>query len=106
MKSVRNCGRNLTANQKREYPSDPVSTPRAIEGIGLVGLVVGIMAAFGGATLLIVLILHSGLSSIYAISEQSHIPFLVLLATPFWGGFLIACAVNSVRWLLKHVTRS
>lgn len=83
-----------------------MSVLRATEGIGLVGLTVGVMTLFGVVSLAIIFMYHGALASIYSISRYTRIPFLVVLAFPFWGGFIAACTVNGVRWLLKHVSRS
>lgn len=83
-----------------------MSVAKTTTGLGLIGVTLCIMAVFGVLTLAVVFLYHSALSGVYAISEQTHIPFLALLAMPFGVILIIGLLVDGIRWLLKHVSRS
>lgn len=77
-----------------------VNYPRPTIGIGLIGITVGIMVAFGAASLLVMFVFHDILATMFAFSAWSGIPFLAVLAWPIWLGIPVVL----IGRLLKRIT--
>lgn len=80
-----------------------MSVAKTTTGLGLIGVTLCIMAVFGVLSLAVILTYHSAISGVYAISEQTHIPFLALLAAPFAVILAVGLAIDGIRWLLKRI---
>jgi hypothetical protein len=75
---------------------------KAAEGIGLAAITAGIMVVFGVASLLVMFAFHSILDGLFAASQKSHIPFLLILAAPIWISFPVVAVMNFVRFLRRR----
>lgn len=69
----------------------------------MIGSIVSVMVLFCGLTLVILFTFHSILTAIYAFTEWTHIPFLVLLAWPVWLMIPAILTMRGIRALLKYI---